>query len=84
MWLDRDPELVFQKSHYLEHSDGIKDSSRHQWRSVGQRRGIFSGQVFVKNECLHCSFDILWIHKDSQLASAGLVGLANWLRLLQT
>ena len=35
VWLDRDPELVFQERHYLEYSDGIKYSGRHQCSSVG-------------------------------------------------
>ena len=34
VWLDRNTKMVFQERHYLEHRDRIKDSSRHQWRSV--------------------------------------------------
>ena len=71
MGLDRDMELVFQERHNLKHSDGIKDSRRHQWGRVCQRRGIFSGQELVKNECFYRSFDILRVHKGFSIRSAG-------------
>jgi hypothetical protein len=70
MWLDRNPKLVFQERYNLEYSDGIKDSGSHQCSSVGQRRRIFSWQVFVKNECFHRSFDILRVHKEFLIRSA--------------
>jgi hypothetical protein len=56
-------KLVFQERHNLEHSDGIKDSSRHQWGRVGQRRGIFSGQELVKDEGFYRGFDVLFVHE---------------------
>ncbi len=34
MRLDDNTKLVLQEGHYLEHSDGVKDSSRHQWSSI--------------------------------------------------
>ena len=41
-----------------------------------KRRRIFSGQVFVKDECFHGSFDILWVHKGFLIRSAGQRALA--------
>jgi hypothetical protein len=71
MWLDRDMKLVFQERYNLEYRNGIKDPSRHQWSRVGQRRRIFSWQIFAKNECLHCRFNILWVHKGFLIKSVG-------------
>ena len=34
MRLDDNTKLVLQEGYYLEDSDGIKDSSRHQWNSI--------------------------------------------------
>lgn len=34
MRLDDNIKLILQESYYLEHSDGIKDSSRHQWSGI--------------------------------------------------
>ncbi len=70
VWFDRDVKLVFQKRHNLEDRDRIKYSSRHQWGRVGQGRGVFAGQVFVKDKGFYRCFDVFWVHKGFSIRSA--------------
>src|SRR5215472_16522552 len=64
MRLDYNTKLILQEGRCFEHCDRIENSSGHQWRTVSQSRGVFSGQELVKEVSFKHCFNVLFVHSD--------------------